>query len=62
MEGTMKVKMFTNQGDVPKLEEEINKWLTHNPANISHVKQSYGYDNKGDMFYTLISIWYTDTI
>lgn len=58
MEETMKVKIFTNNGDAPKLEEEVNKWLSDNPVNISHVKQSYAYDSKGDTFYTLISIWY----
>jgi hypothetical protein len=62
MEGTMKVKMFTNEGDAPKLEEEVNKWLSDNPANIFHVKQSYAYDSQGKILYTLISIWYVETI
>ena len=56
----MKVRMFSNQGNVPKLEEEINQWLSQNPANISSIKQSYAYDGNGDMFYTLISIWYKE--
>ena len=54
----MKVKMFSNEGNIPKLEEEINQWFSQNKVNISHVKQSYIYDVKGDMFCTLISIWY----
>lgn len=58
----MKVKMFTNRGDTPKLEEEVNEWLSNNPTKIFHVKQSYTYDSKDDLFYTLISIWYVKTI
>jgi hypothetical protein len=54
----MKVKMFANVGNVPKLEEEVNSWLSNNPVNIHHVKQSHTYDSKDDTFYTLISIWY----
>jgi len=56
----MKVKIFSNQGDAPKLEKEINKWLLDNSnIEIAHVKQSYAYDNEAS-FYALISIWYTD--
>ena len=56
----MKVKMFPNQGDAPKLENEINKWLLDNSnIEIAHVKQSYAYDNIS-FFSALISIWYTD--
>jgi hypothetical protein len=56
----MKVKIFSNQGDAPKLENEINKWLLDNSnIEIAHVKQSYAYDNEA-FFYALISIWYTD--
>ena len=62
MEETMKVKMFINEGDVPKLEEEVNNWLNHKPVNISHIKQNYAYDNKDDRYCTLISIWYVETI
>ena len=41
MEAIMKVKMFTNEGNATKLEEEVNDWLSKNPANIFQVKQSY---------------------
>ena len=55
----MQVKVFSNKGDVPKLEVEINHWLKDNSnIQINHVKQSYAYDDK-HAFYTLISIWYT---
>ncbi len=56
----MKVKIFSNEGDAPKLEKDINQWL-HDNSNIeiAHVKQSYAYDNQ-EVFCTLISIWYTD--
>jgi hypothetical protein len=58
----MKVKMFANVGNVPKLEEEVNSWLSDNPVNIYHVKQSQTYDSKDDTFYTLISIWYVENL
>ena len=54
----MKVKIFTNEGDAPKLEKEINSWLSESKADIRHIKQSYAYDVKGDLFYTLVSVWY----
>jgi hypothetical protein len=56
----MQVKMFTDQGDAPKLETEINNWLKNNSnIEIIHVKQSYAYDGE-QFFYALISIWYLD--
>ena len=56
----MQVKVFTNQGNAPKLELEINEWLKNNTKiQISHVKQSYAYESTGDQFYALISVWYT---
>lgn len=56
----MKVKIFANVGDAPKLEGEINKWLLeNNKVDIIHIKQNYAYDNK-NYFYTLISIWYKE--
>ena len=56
----MKVKMFTMQGDAPKLEKEVNQWLSENKVSTSqsHIKQSYVYDSKDNVFCTLISIWY----
>ena len=54
----MKIKIFTNEGDAPKLEKEINKWLSENKVHIHHIKQSYAYDPKGDQFYTLVSVWH----
>ena len=55
----MQVKVFSNKGDAPKLEADINYWLKDNGnIQISHVKQSYAFDAK-HAFYTLISIWYT---
>lgn len=54
----MKVKIFTNEGDAPKLEKEINDWLCENKADILHIKQSYVYDIKADSFDVLVSIWY----
>ena len=58
-EFVMKVKIFSNVGTAPELEKELNKWLLDNSSiEIVHVKQSYAYDNQ-EVFYTLISIWYT---
>jgi hypothetical protein len=54
----MKIKIFTNDGDASKLENEINTWLSNNKVPIQLVKQNYTYDVKGDKFYTLVSIWY----
>jgi hypothetical protein len=55
----MKVKIFSNEGNAPELEKEINKWLGDNKnVEIVHVKQSYAYDNTL-LFYTLMSVWYT---
>ena len=54
----MKVKIFSNEGDAPKLEKDINQWLVEKSnIEILHIKQNYAYDNK-QFFYTLISIWY----
>jgi hypothetical protein len=58
----MKVKMFVNEGDVPKLEEEVNNWLSHNPVKISYVKQGFSFDDRDNRFSALISIWYAETI
>jgi len=56
----MKVKIFINEGDVPKLEKEINQWLLDNKdIEIIHIKQDYAYDNK-EFFYTLVSVWYEE--
>ena len=58
----MQVKVFSNKGDAPKLEAEINNWLKNNSnVQISHVKQGYAYDAK-HAFYTLVSIWYTTNV
>ena len=54
--------MFVNEGDIPKLEEEVNNWLSHNPVKISHVKQSFSFDSEDHIFRTLISIWYLETM
>jgi len=54
----MKVKIFTNEGNAPKLEKEINNWLSESKADIRHIKQSYAYDVKDDLFYALVSVWY----
>jgi len=56
----MKVKIFTNQGDALKLEEEINQWLSEKNVNVSssHIKQNYIYDSKDNMFCALVSVWY----
>jgi hypothetical protein len=58
--GTMKVKIFTNQGAVPKLEEEINQWLSDKNVRLSssHIRQSYTYDSKDNIFCAMISVWY----
>lgn len=56
----MKVKIFTNEGDAPKLEKEINDWLSESKADIHHIKQSYVHDIKADLFDALISIWYEE--
>lgn len=54
----MKVKIFTNEGDAPKLENEINRWLHDNKTmEVQHIKQGYAYDND-QFFHTLVSIWY----
>jgi hypothetical protein len=58
--GTMKVKIFTNRGDLPKLEEEINQWLGNKNVSMSHshIEQNYIYDSKDNMSCALISVWY----
>jgi hypothetical protein len=54
----MKVRIFTNEGDAPRLENEINKWLLDNKnIQVKHIKQDYAYDNE-QSFCTLISLWY----
>ena len=54
----MKVKIFTNQGDAPELEDKINEWLLDNrDIEVEHIKQDYAYDNE-QYFYTIVSIWY----
>lgn len=56
----MKVKIFSNEGDAPKLEAEINQWLLANDnIEVFDIKQNYSYDNK-QFFYTLVSIWYKE--
>ena len=53
----MKVKIFADAGDAPKLEKEINKWLQDNKKiEVKHIKQDYAYDNE-QLNYTLNSIW-----
>ncbi len=58
----MMVKIFTNMGEVPRLEKEINQWLDENRNNIQidQVQQSYAHDGQ-QHFYTLISVWYDIT-
>lgn len=60
----MKVKMFVNDGDIPKLEREISKRLTENRIDVehSHIQQSYNYDRESKTSMTLISIWYEEII
>ncbi len=54
----MKVKIFTNQGDAPELEDKINQWLLDNrDIEVEHIKQDYAYDNE-QYFHTIVSIWY----
>ena len=58
-ESVMEVKIFTNTGDAPKMEKEINKWLSDSKTiNVKFIKQSYSYDVKDDVFCAIISIWY----
>ena len=56
----MRVKIFTGRGDVQKLEEEINQWLSGKNVSMSYsqIKQSYIYDSKDNMSGALISVWY----
>jgi hypothetical protein len=56
----MKVKIFTNRGDVSQLEKEINRWLMDNnvSASYSEIRQNYIYDTKDNVSSALISIWY----
>jgi hypothetical protein len=56
----MKVKIFTNRGDVSQLEEEINRWLMDNnvSSSYSEIRQNYIYDTKDNVSSALISIWY----
>lgn len=57
----MKVKIFTDEGDAPKLEKEINAWLDEGKAeDIYHIKQSYFYDSKDNVYAGTISIWYKE--
>lgn len=56
----MKVKFFVNEGDVPELEKEINKWLIDkSKLKVLHIKQNFAYDNV-QFFHTIISIWYEE--
>jgi len=56
----MKVKMFTNMGDVTKLENEVNEWFRTNAVKIHFIEQSYTFSSSiGGGLNTLISIWYT---
>lgn len=58
----MKVKIFTDDGNASKLEIEINKWLSEHPnIKIHFIKQGYSAGEEQTM-YTLISIWYEDSI
>ena len=58
----MKVKIFTNAGEEAELEKEINEWLSKNSKiKISHIKQSYAYNNDELLFNTIISVWYGDS-
>ena len=54
----MKVKLFTNTGDVKKLENELNEWLEtyKKTIDIQEIRQSYAYDGSG--MSSLISVWY----
>jgi len=53
----MKVKIFSNQGDSPSLERDINAWLEQNKnIEVLHVKQSYA--DGGESMYALVSVWY----
>ena len=56
----MKVKIFSNDGDSPSLERDINAWLEQNKnIEVLHVKQSYA--DGGESMYALVSVWYKGT-
>jgi len=53
----MEVKIFTDEGDAPKLEKKINEWLSENKhVDIKHITQGNAADE--EVLYTSISIWY----
>lgn len=56
----MKVKIFSNDGNAPEMEIEINKWLSDKNIIIKHIKQGNVIDK--DIISTVISVWYEDKL
>ncbi|MGD0277645.1 MAG: hypothetical protein ABSB79_16650 [Syntrophales bacterium] len=52
----MKIKIFSNHGNVPQLEEEINEWLNNDKIHLKEISQSSACDETS--LYTTISVWY----
>ncbi len=55
----MRVKIFTGNGIVRDLENEINQWLSTNPVKVVDIKQSYTCDSKS--CYAMMSVWFEST-
>jgi hypothetical protein len=54
---TVKMKIFTGNGDAAALEGELNDWLEKNPyITVKNIKQSYV--ASGEQLFALMSIWY----
>jgi hypothetical protein len=58
----MKVKMFVNEGDIPKLEKEVNQWLGENNISALHINQSFTFDSSDNQHSALISVWYEEKL
>ncbi len=53
----VRMKIFTGNGDVTVLEDELNNWLEKNPyITVKTIKQSYV--ASGEQLLTMVSLWY----
>jgi hypothetical protein len=51
------MKLFTGQGDITVLEDELNEWLEKNPyITVKNIKQSYV--SRDEHLFALMSLWY----
>lgn len=55
----MHVKIFSSETGIPKIEKDVNQWLSaseNKNIKVKHIKQSCAGD--GAVLCTVISIWY----